>query len=52
MNKEAKSDVDYSKGKPQAHCGLCRYYHANGTCSLVEGEIKPQMWCELFTKKG
>jgi len=50
MNKEAKADVDYSLGKPNAHCGMCRYYHDH-VCSLVAGRIEPQMWCELFTKK-
>jgi hypothetical protein len=47
--KVAKASVDYSHGKPHAHCGICRHYHDHA-CTIVVGYIEPQMWCELFAK--
>jgi len=49
--KKSKSSVDYSKGKPNAHCGICVHYE-EGSCKLVSGEIEPDMWCELFEPRG
>ena len=50
--KKSKMAVDYSMGKPDAHCGICRHYTSDdpkvGRCKLVAGLIAPQMWCELF----
>lgn len=48
--KFSKEKVSYSKGKPHAHCGICRHFDADElACSLVAGRIEPQMWCELFS---
>lgn len=47
--KKSKASVDYSKGKPSAHCGICEHYE-DGSCELVSGPIDPDMWCELFEK--
>jgi hypothetical protein len=47
MAKLSKDAVDYSKGLPDAHCGICEYYR-HGTCLIVEGAIEPDMWCEKF----
>jgi len=50
MTKYTKSEVGYSYGKPHAHCGLCEHYRA-GSCEIVQGDIRPDYWCEKF-KKG
>lgn len=51
-----KADVDYSKGMPEAHCSICRFYHEGlykdaGRCEKVKGTIGADMWCKLFRKK-
>jgi len=51
MAKLNKSSVDYSEGKPHAHCGLCRHFEPPHSCEIVEGTIEPHMWCERFEKK-
>lgn len=48
--KKDKDEVNYSKGKPNAHCGMCKYYYDH-KCELVAGRIMPTMWCELFEKR-
>lgn len=50
--KRDKSEVDYSKGLPHAHCGLCRHFEPPHACELVKGTIEPQMWCKLFAKRA
>ncbi len=47
MAKFTKEAVDYSKGLPDAHCGICEHYR-HGTCLIVEGAIEPDYWCEKF----
>lgn len=47
MPKLSKDAVDYSKGLPDAHCGICEYYRA-GQCLLVAGDIDPNYWCDRF----
>lgn len=61
--KFAKSEVDYSRGMIDSHCGptfikdrgYCEHFIAqgkkpDGKCQLVEGEISPIMWCKKFEK--
>lgn len=46
----SKSEVDYSKGTMEEHCGKCEYFevlHKNG-CYLVRGHIESDMWCNKF----
>lgn len=50
--KKAKADVDYSAGKPDAHCGLCKHFRAPNRCALVKGVIAPNMWCKLFSPRA
>jgi hypothetical protein len=47
MAKLSKQSVDYSKGTPEDHCGVCEYYE-HGACRIVDGEIDPNYWCERF----
>lgn len=44
-----KAEVDYSKGLPQAHCGICEHYRDH-SCEIVEGEIEPDHWCRKFKR--
>lgn len=65
MNKSKlpKDEVNYSRGLIHSHCGpcfkddkwSCEHYQghpapASGRCEIVEGEIKPIMWCEKFKR--
>jgi hypothetical protein len=47
MSKFTKNEVDYSKGTPEAHCGICEHYR-HGLCIIVEGGIEPDYWCKKF----
>jgi len=38
--------------KGEQRCDGCNNFQAPNACKLVEGEISPQGWCSLFTKKG
>lgn len=49
--KAKKQDVDYSRGHTGSRCGICEFYHDH-TCTKVQGEIHPDMWCRLFQLKG
>jgi hypothetical protein len=51
MAKRDKQSVDYSKGKPNAHCEICTHFEKPQSCELVEGKIDPAMWCKLFHLK-
>lgn len=61
--KFAKSDVNYSTGMLQSHCGptfhddrfYCKHFRPSasgriGKCDLVEGDIDPSYWCELYSR--
>lgn len=66
MPKFEKSQVNYSRGHIDSHCGkvfhddkgFCKHYiaHASGNfkmsgaCQLVEGPINPVYWCKEFEK--
>lgn len=50
MAKKTKEEVDYSKGMPQSHCGICRHFREPSSCTLVAGKINPEYWCKLFEK--
>lgn len=50
----SKSEVDYSKGTTEEHCGICEHFevlHKNG-CYLVRGHIESDMWCNKFEEAG
>ncbi len=66
MPKLSKSEVDYSLGMKESHCGkafeddqdYCRYFIPPpsgsaldlGTCEQVAGEISRVFWCRLFAR--
>lgn len=39
------------KPKGTDRCDGCTNFQPPNACKLVEGEISPQGWCSLFTKK-
>jgi hypothetical protein len=45
--KETKQEVDYSRGMPSKHCGICMFY-SDHTCEKVRGYINPRFWCKRF----
>jgi hypothetical protein len=45
-----QADVNYSKGRPGAKCGICKWFIRGGACTWVKGKIDPEYWCEIFTK--
>ena len=48
--KAAKTEVDYSAGKPGERCGDCVHFNEGGSCDLVAGQISSRMWCRLFQR--
>ncbi len=52
--KKDKSAVNYSVGGKD-DCGDCEHYEpiskGLGSCTEVEGQIRPWMWCKLFKQK-
>jgi hypothetical protein len=49
--KVTKESVDYSKGMPESHCGICDHYKSPNACERVKGKINTNMWCKLFKKE-
>lgn len=53
MTKLAHDAVDYSEGKPHAHCSLCEHFIPAGPhCQIVADPIAPHMWCERFERSA
>jgi hypothetical protein len=62
MAKQLKTDVGYARGHMESHCGptfhddkfFCKHFLPGakyaGKCELVEGDIEPVMWCELYKR--
>jgi len=48
--KRSKESVNYSKGHPDAHCGICKHFQPPHECELVAGHIVTSYWCRLFEK--
>ena len=48
--KRSQTSVNYSKGNPAEHCGICRHFLLPNACELIEGHIVPSYWCRLFAK--
>jgi hypothetical protein len=36
----------------EARCDQCLQFQAPNSCKLVDGEIKPDGWCQLFAPKS
>ena len=50
--KHSKESVQYGRGMPKSHCGICTHFRAPHGCKVVAGEISPQGWCKLFQHRG
>lgn len=52
--KAAQANVQYQTSpKGEQKCGQCQHFIAeSNTCKLVEGQISPEGWCSLWTKKA
>ncbi len=53
-NKVKKEAVQYQEQpKGDQRCGLCLHFQPeSNSCQLVEGQISPDGWCILWTKKA
>lgn len=53
-NKVKKEAVQYQEqAKGDQKCGLCLHFQPeSNSCKLVEGQISPDGWCILWTKKA
>jgi hypothetical protein len=51
--KVAPNTVSYQdKPHDTQRCDACSNFQPPNACNLVKGEISPQGWCSLFTKKA
>ncbi len=51
--KVLQNTVSYQdKPKGTQRCDGCNLFQPPNACKTVEGEISPQGWCSLFTKKA
>ncbi len=47
--KVKQADVHYQQtGKDGQHCSICSNFEAPKSCKLVDGEINPEGYCQLF----
>lgn len=51
--KISQADARY-RDKPNGaqHCEACLNFRSPNGCAFVQGEIKPDGWCELFDPKS
>lgn len=38
--------------KGDHHCEVCNNFQAPNACKFVQGEISPNGWCQLFSRKA
>ena len=51
--KAAQNAVSYQdKPKGDQRCEACSSFQPPNACKMVDGQISPQGWCSLFTKKS
>ena len=53
QQKVKQADAKYqTTPKGSAKCAACMQFQAPNACKLVEGEISPEGWCQLYTPKA
>jgi High potential iron-sulfur protein len=53
QTKVAQKDVGYqATPKNDQKCSECQYFLAPHGCQLVDGDISPDGWCQLWAKKA
>lgn len=52
--KVSQANVHYqAQPKGEQKCGGCLHFEAgSGTCKLVEGQVSPEGWCDLWAKNA
>ena len=48
--RDTKLQANYEQGHGTKRCGLCTHYRI-GYCTMVEGNISPNMVCKHFKAK-
>lgn len=51
MAKASKAAAHYRTGTPKRNCANCKWMHQDGTCTKVEGTVKPPMTSDYWEKK-
>lgn len=52
QEKLAQADAKYQASpKGDQRCDACVLFQAPNACKVVQGEISPNGWCQLFVKK-
>lgn len=52
QQKVSKVDAKYQdQPKGQQRCEICANFQPPNACKLVDGEIKPNGWCQFFAAK-
>jgi uncharacterized protein YjbJ (UPF0337 family) len=52
-NKVSQASVQYqTQPKGEQKCSTCANFIAPNSCKLVDGQISPEGWCNLWTKKA
>lgn len=50
MRQLDKETVDYGRGMPQSHRGICAHFLKPDRCEVVVGKISARGWCTLFKR--
>ena len=49
--KLSKESVGYEHPAAKSnHCVICRHFEPKDSCEIVAGKIRPEDWCERFSK--
>ena len=53
QQKMKQADAKYqTTPKGSAKCAACTQFQAPNACKLVEGDINPEGWCQLYTPRA
>jgi len=51
QQKVSKEQAKYQGGPNEGHkCSECAYFEKPNACKIVEGDISPDGWCQLWSK--
>lgn len=50
--KVSKASVDYGKGTWHRKCALCTMWRPPASCTLVEGVIRAEDYCNRFVRRS
>jgi len=46
-----QADVNYRRGNPIDHCGICKYYQGMHRCARVQGDISPYGISDVYLRE-